>query len=295
MVDSVTDPGDIQVPATTAAGYGSLHIATTQEDAASARVSAGAATPQSLGVDQASFDKFFNDGEFDYASYGKEQAFKAKGKTEGADATGGEPAATKDGDTQAPDTAAAQDAVSNAGLNWDTLSQSVSENGDITKEDRAALVKIGIPNNIIDTHINAVHGQTQNLIDTVISGIGGQATFDAVFDALQEHPMELRNKIDGLLQDPDTREAGINLAFHKSGVQRPVADGARAQVVPVTGARASRSSPAQQGLGYKTFEEQAAAQSDPRYKNDAAYRGAVMAKIAVSQYNVNPRAHRGGL
>jgi hypothetical protein len=130
----------------------------------------------------------------------------------------------------------------------------------------------------------------------VIEGMGGQDTFNAIFDAMQDQPIELRNKIDSLLGDPDTREAGINLAFQKSGVQRPAADGAsRQEPTPVRGARASGSSPAQQGLGYSTFEEQATAQADPRYKTDAAYRGAVMAKIAVSQYNVNPRAHRGGL
>ena len=292
MNDTVKDPGDVNVPATTSAGHGSLHISTTQEEAAAARAAAAAATPEALGVDQASFDKYYKDGDFDWASYGKELAFKAKGGK--AEDKGGESDTTKDGETEEPDQAAAQDAVSDAGLNWDTLSQTVAETGDITKEDRAALVKIGIPEAIIDSHINAVHSQTQGLIDTVIEGLGGQSTFDQVFDALQEHPIELRNKIDGLLADPDTREAGINLAFAKSGVQRPGSE-ATPEPTPARGARAATGRSSTEGLGYQTFEEQAAAQADPRYKTDAAYRGAVMAKIAVSQYNVNPRAHRGGL
>ena len=64
----------------------------------------------SLGVDQASFDKYYKEGNFDWASYGKEQAFKASQEFE----------ATKEATTEEvqPEAAAA---VADAGLDWNSF------------------------------------------------------------------------------------------------------------------------------------------------------------------------------
>lgn len=264
-----------------------------------------APTAESLGVDQASFDKFHKDGQFNWEAYGKEQAFKAQQKAtgEGADKK-------PDGDEKKPDpdrpkppqhsdTQEAQDAVAKAGLDWDDLGSKIESKGDIDEGDYAALKNLGIPENIVKTYISSVKAESQGIIDAIIEGAGGQETFDKLFDVLHEKPLDLRNKIDGLLLDPDTRDAGIDLMFKHAGMERPAAHqattGGPKPTTASTGANNRTSGSAPAGDGFASFEEQVAAQRDPRYKTDVNYRNEVMRKIGASSYEMNPRTHTGGL
>lgn len=261
-----------------------------------------APTAESLGVDQASFDKFFKDGEFNWAAYGKEQAFKAQKKATGEPDK--EPDKEEPKKSDAPkhsQTKEAEEAVTKAGLDWDGLGSKIAETGDIEAADYEALKGIGIPEDVVKTYIASVKKDAQDLVDAVIDASGGQDTFDKVFDALQEKPLELRNKIDGLLADPDTRDAGITLMFREAGMERPSAPATETPAPtkespkPQNGAVNRSGGGGSDAKGYASFEEQVAAQRDPRYKTDVAYRNEVMARIAASTYSMNPRTHTGGL
>ncbi len=282
------DPGDITPDAGAAAGHETVRFTETIDEAKAKLAAEGATTvtAEGLGVDQASFDKFYVDGEFNWANYGKEQAFKAKG---GKDEPAKEPATNEplsdDG---------AKEAAEKAGLDWDTMGLAIVENGDIADTDRAALEAIGIPKAAVDTYIDAIKNESQDLIADVIEKSGGQESFDALFDALQTKEGVDLDAIDAKLRNPETRDEAIAEAYAAAGLTNPYT---KAPATPVSGEPVNKNSgdPAGEYLGYKNFEEQSEAQRDPRYKTDAAYRGAVMAKIGASTYAMNPRAHRGGL
>lgn len=273
-----------------------IRFTETIEEARAKSEQAGAATPESLGVDQASFDKYHKDGDFDWASYGKEQAFKAqKAATEPAKEPDKEPRKS-DAPAHSETEREAQDKVADAGLDWDALGAKISTEGDISADDYKALAGIGVPEEVVKQYVSMVKGEAQDLIDDVIEKAGGQDQFDAVFDALQDKPIEVRKKIDGLLADPATREYGIDLMYKESGIARGEPASVAAQPAPQYGSANNRnpgSGPATQG--FASFEEQVAAQRDPRYRTDLAYRNEVMAKIGASTFSMNPRTHTGGL
>ena len=245
-----------------------------------------AVTAASLGVDQASFDKYQNaQGVFDWASYGKEAAFKA---AQAAPAPGAPEA-------EAPAEPAA--AVEAAGLSWDDLGSKITSDGDIGAEDYAALAAIGIPDQVVKDYIGAVQGNAQSIVDNVIDGMGGQEAFDQVYAGLFTNAtVEQRDKIDVLLRDPDTREAGIQTAYRLAGIADPqVQPGTQPQPpVPAT-SRGGTPPVTPAASGFDSFESQIAAQRDARYNKDSAYTQSVIERISKSSYNLNPRSHSGGM
>lgn len=259
-----------------------------------------AETAEGLGVDQASFDKYYKNGEFDWASYGKEQAFKAAQKkpTEGDEAK--EEAVSDEGaadEGAAEAQAAAETVVEQAGLNWDDLGQEIIDTGDISEESRKALTAIGIPDAVIDQHLALLHKDANDIVVQIVDGFGGQETFGDVFDALQAKATpEQRDAIDEMLRDPSTFDLGIQTAFTLAEIERPAtgdASATSAQTEQITPNASTGGSGSTQG--YETFAEQVNAIKDPRYKTDPAYRAEVMNKVRVSTYDMNPRAHSGGL
>jgi hypothetical protein len=254
---------------------------------------------EELGVDQASYDKYYKNGEFDWASYGKEQAFKAKQKPakEAASEGDGEepkPAEAKASEsTEEADTEAAKQAVSDAGLDWDNLANQVLHNGDISKEDREKLSKM-VPEHIIDNYISMVNRDTDAVITKVVEGFGGEDHFTEVFNGLQENATgEQRDLVDQLLGDEATFDEGVALARKLAKVEAPAAPATQRQEFRTPNANSGAASDAIKP--FESFSEQMAAQRDPRYKNDPAYRDEVTKRIAVSDNYVNPRAHGAGL
>jgi hypothetical protein len=80
-------------------------------------------------------------------------------------------ATTPDPKTAAAD-AAAQDAVANAGLNWDDLGTKVATTGKLEDADYAALQKAGIPRNIVDQYISLNAGAVENARNNTFAYIG---------------------------------------------------------------------------------------------------------------------------
>jgi len=254
-------------------------------------------TAESLGVDKASYDKYYRNGEFDWASYGREQAFKAKQASsketkpaENADVKPAESAENTPAEPATEGEQAARDAVAQAGLNWDDLVNQLLQNNDISPEAKESLKKIGIPEDVINNYIEMVNASTDAVVTRVVQGFGGEEQFTAVFNGLQENATsEQQRVVDDLLADDRTFQDGVALARKLAGVPAPKTlpkefGGANANVGATTSAQ-----------GYASFNEQMAAMRDPRYKNDPEYRGEVMKRIAASTYDLNPRAHTSGL
>jgi hypothetical protein len=241
-------------------------------------------TPEHFGVDQASFDKYYKEGNFNWEGYGKEQAYKqAQGKSS-------EPTQV---DQSPPEDA--QAAVNQAGLNWGSLETKVQSDGDIAPEDYAALESIGVPPEIVKNYIEMVQSSSESIINDVVQRFGGQEQFETAYAALvQNVPLDQRNKIDDLLRDPFTRDQGVALAQSLVG-QSPVSAPAPAPAPTPVPSRGNSASAAPTAVGFASLSEQAAAQADPRYRSDPAYREEVVRRIVASTYDMNPRSHTAGL
>lgn len=87
-----------------------------------------------------------------------------------------QPAADAPADPAATD-AAAQQAVSDAGLDFEALAQEVQTNGKLTDESYAALQRVGIPKEIADAYIQGQQALVEKQISTVLDPIGGREAY----------------------------------------------------------------------------------------------------------------------
>lgn len=247
-------------------------------------IAAAADTPETLGVDQASYDKYYKGDTFDWASYGKEQAFKAQKAT------------PTDEPVETPEAEDASGVVEKAGLDWDDLGAKISADGDISAEDYDALAAIGIPKQVISDYVASVQGNAQATIDAVIDMAGGQDAFDQLYTALYSNATEAaRNKIDVLLRDPDTREAGVIQAYRTAGLEPPTGQ-YQTHATPTPAASRGNAPPVNRSVvGYDSQEAQVLDQRDPRYRTDPTFRAEVMQRIAASTYAMNTRTAGAGM
>lgn len=249
-------------------------------------------TAASLGVDQASFDKYYKEGNFNWQGYSKELEFKM-----GQKAQAPEPHQPESSQQVTPDSA--QAAVEDAGLDWDTLSNKITSAGDLEDGDYAALVAAGIPEDISRNYVRMVQQDAENTVSEVMTKFGGEAGFTDVYNGLLENTtLEVRNQIDGLLRDPISRDAGIAMAWQYSGLQNPGQSGAPAAPPPPVNPAASRANPGQtpsSTQGFASMEEQVLAIRDPRYSTDPSYRADVERRSMAASFDFNPRRHTGGL
>jgi hypothetical protein len=68
--------------------------------------------------------------------------------------------------------AAAQDAVKNAGLNWDDLGKKVATSGKLEDADYAALEKAGIPRDIVNNYIDLTSNALENARQATFTHVG---------------------------------------------------------------------------------------------------------------------------
>jgi hypothetical protein len=271
------------VPATGASG---AHIS--EDDAAAAR--ANQASAESLGVDQASFDKYYSKdaGAFNWQAYAKELEYKATQRGE-------EPESPKEPTQEAQPSeneGEAQDKVAEAGLNWDSLGAKIGENGTIDDADFQALADIGVPREIAENYIDMVKGQANQLINDVHTQFGGEEEFNRVYDGLENIPEDKLNAIDDLLRDSSTRAAGVAAAYAAAGL---TPNGRPAPAATHQRGAQNAAPSSQSAQGFTSFEEQVSAMRDPRYYSDPAFRNEVIQRVAASTYDLNPRQHTSGL
>lgn len=284
-----------QAPVPNRSGQDAVRFTETVEEAKAAiKEEQTAETAEALGVDQASFDKYYKDGNFDWASYGKEQAFKAKQKSaEPAEPTEQPSDNASEVEEDQAKAANAQDLAEQAGIDWEAAAKSIIETGDISEADREKLQKMGLPDFIIDDYIATVGRDADRYLNEVMGLFGGEDGFTKVFEAVSEKATpEQRSQIDDLLRDPATQKLGVQLAYQLAEMTQAQP---MQQAQPVAGPQnAAPTGGAAQP--FADFNEMVAAQRDPRYKNDPEYRRQFMERARVSQnIDMNPRLHTSGL
>ena len=169
----------------------------------------------------------------------------------------------------------AEDAVENAGLNFDTLAQEYAEKGQLGDESYKALEQSGIPKAYVDQFIagqKAIGEQQTNNVKTMV---GGEDAYNEMASWASKNMSEGEKK---------AYNAAVNSA--DMDTVKLAVDGLRAKYQAANGTEPSlmqgKATPVAE-QGYASWAEVTQAMADPRYAKDPAYQAAVKAKIANSE------------
>jgi len=169
----------------------------------------------------------------------------------------------------------AEDAVENAGLNFDTLAQEYAEKGQLGDESYKALEQSGIPKAYVDQFIagqKAIGEQQTNNVKTMV---GGEDAYNEMASWASKNMSEGEKK---------AYNAAVNSA--DMDTVKLAVDGLRAKYQAANGTEPSlmqgKATPVAE-QGFESWAEVTAAMADPRYSKDPAYQEAVKQKLANSE------------
>ena len=169
----------------------------------------------------------------------------------------------------------AEDAVENAGLNFDTLAQEYAEKGQLGEESYKALEQSGIPKAYVDQFIAGQKAIGEQQTTNVKTMVGGEEAYNEMASWAS------KNMSDG---EKKAYNAAVNSA--DMDTVKLAVDGLRAKYQAANGTEPNlvqgKATPVVE-QGYASWAEVTEAMADPRYAKDPAYQAAVKAKIANSE------------
>lgn len=245
-----------------------------------------AVTAESLGVSQAQFEKYYKaDKGYNWEAHAREVEYRDKQQATKTL----EPEATPAAETPEAD-ADAKELVEKAGLNWDNLGTEIADNGELSEASMKALKDLGIPENVIQAHVNGVIRDTEAHVADVHKEFGGDEAFATANQWIVGNLDEAQiQEFNVKLNDPSQYKAAVAELVKLSGVSAsPKAqrlEAPNAQVAPA--AKAVKP--------FADSHEMSAAFRDPRYKTDPEFRNEVAARVGASDVRYNARSHSGGM
>tara|TARA_Y100001972_G_scaffold35963_1_gene44405 strand:- start:67 stop:825 length:759 start_codon:yes stop_codon:yes gene_type:complete len=169
----------------------------------------------------------------------------------------------------------AEDAVENAGLNFDTLAQEYAEKGQLGDESYKALEQSGIPKAYVDQFIAGQKAIGEQQTTNVKTMVGGEEAYNEMASWAS------KNMSDG---EKKAYNAAVNSA--DMNTVKLAVDGLRAKYQAANGTEPSlmqgKATPVAE-QGFESWAEVTAAMADPRYSKDPAYQEAVKQKLANSE------------
>ena len=169
----------------------------------------------------------------------------------------------------------AEKAVSDAGLNMETLQSEYNEKGQLDDKSYESLEKAGIPKSYVDAFINGQAALAKQQGDEVKAVVGGEESYNKIASWAAENMTEGEKKAyNDTVNGRDVES--IKLAVAGLKAKYDMANGNEPNLVQ---AKATPTSGAQ----YESWAQVTEAMQDPRYAKDIAYQNAVKAKIANSK------------
>ena len=169
----------------------------------------------------------------------------------------------------------AENAVENAGLDFNTLAQEYADNGQLGEQSYKALEDSGIPKEYVDQFIAGQKAIGAQQTSNVKSMVGGEEAYNEMASWAS------KNMSDGEKKAYNTAVNSADMDTVKLAV-----DGLRAKYQAANGTEPSlmqgKATPVAE-QGFESWAEVTAAMADPRYSKDPAYQEAVKAKIANSE------------
>lgn len=195
-----------------------------------------------------------------------------KGNTAATEETTEEtPEETPEGDEEAEALAA------EAGIDVADVEAAFLESGTIPEDTYEKAAKIGVSKEMVDEFVQYRVRQADMLRDEILQPFGGMEIVTKMVEwAGSAWKPEQAEAFNGLVNSGD--RAKIELAVRGLQADYQKAHGVRPKLVTPAG---GANTPA--GGVFRSIQELAAAQADPRYKTDPAYRDAVIAKLSRSK------------
>ena len=169
----------------------------------------------------------------------------------------------------------AENAVENAGLDFNTLAQEYADNGQLGEQSYKALEDSGIPKEYVDQFIAGQKAIGAQQTSNVKSMVGGEEAYNEMASWAS------KNMSDGEKKAYNTAVNSADMDTVKLAV-----DGLRAKYQAANGTEPNlvqgKATPVAE-QGYSSWAEVTEAMADPRYAKDPAYQAAVKAKIANSE------------
>jgi len=176
---------------------------------------------------------------------------------------------------EAPEAEEAKEAVENAGLDFDALSDEYYAQGSLSDEAYETLAKAGIPEDIVNQYISATEQAKDASRNEVMNSVGGEEEYNSMLDWASENLSDaeidsFNNAVSS--EDFDT----INLAVKGLSAMRGNSTG----MEPKRNLSGSVGSDA--GGVYNSVTEMMTDMNDPRYAKDPAFRSKVENKLSRS-------------
>jgi hypothetical protein len=271
MAEETKEP-DVNVQTT----EGSQALDIQQTTPAKVDPSADTTTPETLGVNQAQFDKFYDAKvrAYNWEGHAKELAWQMSQKGGTA-----KPVAPPQDATEAK----AQAAIDEAGLDIDALNAELAENGKLGAETLAALKAKGIPEETAQGYARYIVDTANNFVAEVKTYLGGDegiATLKAwALKNLEPSEIQLYEK---KLSDPAEWKVYADSIKTRAGVR----SGTPAAIVQGGNAQGGANSGT---TPYGDMAELTADQRNPKYRTDPKFRANVMARARASTFDVPKR------
>lgn len=201
-----------------------------------------------------------------------EDLAKAYAELEGKLGKPAEPAKTAEVPAVTEDSA--KKLVADAGLDFSVLSTEVARDGKLSDASIKALIAKGIPQDVIDAHVQGLQASAQLALTEAYATVGGEEAFKGIAEwaAANAEPAQV-DTYNALLEAGKIKEALNFLKTAYSAVE------GKAPARVVTGASTSAVS---DGDVYQSRQEVTADMRSPQYANDPAFRAKVQAKLGRS-------------
>lgn len=176
---------------------------------------------------------------------------------------------------------AAAEAAEKAGLDYGSLHNKIVTDGKLADTDYAALAKIGITKDVVDSYVEAVQYKVAGEQAKAVEYIGGQADADKLIGWAAANLSEAEKaQYNTLLAGPEWRVA-VDALKAKQAAASPLRNDPKLA--------GGLSSPAPGVVGFASRADMTAAMSDPRYYDRTsvgeAYRQDVYRKASISPWN----------
>lgn len=169
----------------------------------------------------------------------------------------------------------ARQAVENAGLDFDALTATYAETGELSDDDYSALEKAGIPRNVVDEFIAGQEARAALLESKVFNTVGSAEQYAEMTnwagENLTEDEVEIYNRE---VNSGDEKRIMYAVKSLKAQYERATGFEPQRQIGGKTAAT--------DNTVYKSWAQVTADMADPRYSTDPAFRKNVEAKLARS-------------
>jgi len=168
------------------------------------------------------------------------------------------------------------DALKAAGLNQDDFTKEFAESGDLSEESLVKLEQAGFPRSMTQTYVKGLKAARDDFQNSIYSEAGGANGYKEMIawagKTLTENEIAAFNKA-VTSGDADVAKLAVSglAAKHKATVRPSLLNG--------------KGGPGTDGVKpFASVAERRVAMNDPRYRTDPAYRAAVSARLAVSDF-----------